>query len=113
MCMKRDPQPVAMRLRHRLGQAVLHQEAVRQAGEHVVVGKVLHPLLGALAFGHVARGEHDAADTGMLEQIVAEYLEVDPGAVCMPEPQSPWATAGLALRRTAENASRARATSFG
>ena len=96
-----------MRLRHRLGQAVLHQEAVRQAGQDVVVREVLHPLLGPLALGHVARSQHDAADPGMLQQVVAEDLQVDPGAVCMPEPHHRGQRQGLVAQDRRERVARA------
>ena len=82
---ERDPQPVAMRMRDHLREPVLHQEAVWQAGQHVVVGEILHSLLGTLALGDVARGKHDAADARMIEQVVAQRLEMDPGAVRVTE----------------------------
>ncbi len=99
-----DPQAVAMRLRHRLCKPVLHQEAVRKPGEHVIVGEELRPLFGALAFADVARSQNDAADAGMLEQIVAQRLEMDPGTIGVAESQYQRRRRRLAFQQGSERA---------
>jgi hypothetical protein len=72
-----------------------------------VLREVLSALLGLLALGHVARGEHDSADAGMIEQIVAERLEVDPGAIGAPEAELHGLRGRAALHQVAERVPRA------
>jgi hypothetical protein len=71
-----DPHRVAaaVRIGHGLAEAVLQQRAVRQAGQRVVLGHVVHALLGELAFGDVAAG---AAVAGELAELVEDGLAVD------------------------------------
>jgi hypothetical protein len=59
---------------HCLAETVLQQRAVGQAGQHVVLGHVVHALLGHLARGDVAAG---AAVAGKHAILVEDRLAVD------------------------------------
>ena len=87
---KRHAQPVARRMRNNLRHSLLHEEAVWQAGQCIVVRQISHPLFGTLALSNVARGQYNTADAGMIKQVVSQGFEIDPGAIRVAKAQDQW-----------------------
>ena len=99
---------VAARLADRLMQAVLHQDPVRQPGEHVVLRQIFGALLRVLALGHVARSQHDAVYAGVIHEVVAERLEMDPVTLGVSEAKLDSGYRPLAMEQIAEGCPRPR-----
>ena len=65
--------PTLDRMRDPLGE----ERAVREPGERVVEGLMRELILQGAALGHVSRGEDDAADVLVSEQVVEDAFELD------------------------------------
>src|SRR4030095_3113287 len=89
-------------------QPILQEEAVGQAGQHIVLRQVLGLLLGFLALRDIARRDDDAANPGMIEQVVAQGFQVDPMALRMPEAELDRRLRGFPLQQFAESLPRPR-----
>ena len=75
----RQPAVIALRVRQRDGQAVLEQQAVRQAGQRVVIREVLDLLFGVRPLGDVADdADHAAALDGGERDLLREREAVAP-----------------------------------
>ena len=51
-------------MRHRFIDALVQQQAVRQAGQGIMMGDVQDARLGELALGDIGVGQHGAAGAG-------------------------------------------------
>ena len=71
----------------RVLQPVGEQRAVGQAGQRVVEGVVLELGLQLLLLRHVAGGDDDRPDVGIVEQVGVDALHVPVAAVLVPQPQ--------------------------
>ena len=65
--------------------AVCEQRSVGEAGDRVVEGLVCELILERLALADVSTVQDDAADVLVLQQVCVLNLELEPGAVSMPE----------------------------
>ena len=65
--------------------AVCEQRSVGEACDGVVEGLVRELILERLALADVSTVQHDAADVLVLQQVCVLHLELEPGAVSMPE----------------------------
>ena len=90
---------VARLARERVLDAVVEERTVGELGERVVEGAVAELLLEGAPVVHVARGEHDAAEAGIVEQVRGDRLHVAPAAVRVRD-------APLRLERLADRAGR-------
>ena len=80
-----DRRAAADRAHDRVLDAVGEQRAVGEARDRVVEGLVRELVLERLALADVAAVQDDAADVLVLQQVRVLHLELEPGAVAMPE----------------------------
>ena len=80
----------------RLGEPVLEQGAVGQAGQAVIEGLVHQLLLEALALVHVVNGADDAGDGRVGQQVGQDELDIAP--VPVPVADAQLGLAGAAIR---------------
>ena len=80
-----DRPAAADRAHDRLLDAVCEQRSVGEARDRVVEGLVCELILERLALADVATVQDDAADVLVLQQVCVLNLELEPGAVSMPE----------------------------
>ena len=80
-----DRRPPANRAHDRVLDAVGEQRPVGEARDRVVEGLVGELVLERLALADVAAVQDDAADVLVLQQVGVLDLELEPGAVAMPE----------------------------
>ncbi len=77
---------VAGQALQRMLHAISEERPVGEPGDRVVEGLMRELLLEGLALGDVSRVEDDSLHVGIVHQIRAERLDVQPEVVAMPHP---------------------------